>query len=261
MSTLAERRKADKREVKTVERYRDTDYIKEVIEGEGTMIKEIPQVKAAFKSCPRDQDFLEIVHKAMYGTIGKQDVRRKEIMAFKGFKGKDDEATNDLADKKKKFLSQQTYVALIEMCRLFCLAGAAKTKTKEKYAEEIVKFLEKPGSTKIVVTPKDKVAIVEEEEEDEEPTPKKKPTTRAKKTEEKKKTTKKEAKATPKKGGKKEKEAKATPKKTAAKKEKEEKKATTPKKTTKKEEEKKPKTPAKKETKKGCCRAKKEAKK
>ena len=35
-------------------------------------------------------------------------------------------------------------------------------KTKEKYAEELIKFIEKPGNTKPVVTPKDKIVDLPE---------------------------------------------------------------------------------------------------
>ena len=83
MSTIAERNRDAKRERKQVARYSNTDFEKPVIEGEGKPLREIDEVKAAFKSCPRDHEFLEIVHKALYGTVGKQDERRKKIMKQK----------------------------------------------------------------------------------------------------------------------------------------------------------------------------------
>lgn len=246
MATLAESRKNNKRSVQPIERFTTKDYEKELIEGEGIALGDIPEIKTTFKSMKRVSDMAEFVHLVLYGTKGQQDMRKKQIMAFKGIKGKDEEETKEILERKKKYLEKQRFANLVELCRLFCLAGAAKEKTKEKYAEEIVNFLEKPNKDHIVVTEKEKVVQIEEEEEEvEEPTPKRKPTTRAKKAETKKevkkpakKTTKKETKATPKKGGKKE-DKKATPKKTAAKKAETKKaKTTTPKKTTKKTEEK-----------------------
>ena len=251
MATLIERRKTNVRERKEVPRYSNTDFEKKVIEGEGQVLREIPEIKAAFKSCPRDVDFLKIVHKTLYGTDGQQDVRRKEILSFKGVKGENEEETIQILERRRKFLEKQTYAALIEMCRLFCLAGAAKEKTKEKYAEEIIKFIEKPGNTKPVVTPKDKIAeIAEPIEEVEEEKPKKKPVTKAKKTE-------KKGKATPKKESKAKKDKKETPKKKAA-----EKKETPKKKVTeKKETPKKPKATEKKEKTTPAKKEKKTAKK
>ena len=252
MATLIERRKTNVRERKEVPRYSNTDFEKKIIEGEGQVLREIAEIKAAFKSCPRDVEFLKIVHKTLYGTDGQQDVRRKEILSFKGVKGENEEETIQILERRRKFLEKQTYAALIEMCRLFCLAGAAKEKTKEKYAEEIIKFIEKPGNTKPVVTPKDKIAeIAEPIEEVEEEKPKKKPVTKAKKTEKKgkaaakkeskaKTAAKKDKKETPKK---KATEKKETPKKKVAEKKETPKK---PKATEKKEKT----TPAKKETKK-----------
>ena len=243
MATLLERRQANKRERVAVQRYSDASYEKPVIVGDGKKLVDIPEIKAAMKTWTKDDDFHRIVHKALYGTEGTQEKRKKDIKEFQGIKGETEEETKAILEKRKEFLERQTYAALIEMCRIFCLAGAGKEKTKEKYAEEIVKFLEKPGSVKIVVTEKSKLADIAEPVVEEEEKPKKKPVTKAKK-EEKAKTPKKEAKkekketkATPKKGGKKEKaetpkkkatttpkkegkkETKATPKKTAAKKE------------------------------------------
>ena len=256
MATLAERRKADRRERKEVPRYSNTDFEKKPIEGEGQILREIPEIKTAFKSCPRDVEFLKIVHKTLYGTEGKQEVRRKEILSFKGIKGENEEETMTILERRRKWLENQTYAALIEMCRLFCLAGAAKEKTKEKYAEEIIKFIEKPGNTKPVVTPKDKIAeIAEPVEEVEEEKPKKKPVTKAKKEEKEKKgkkeskgkkeTPKKKTTATPKKSDKKE-----TPKKKVSEKKVVEKKETPKKPKVEKKDKKEKETPKKKEGKK-----------
>lgn len=217
MATIGARKALENRERKQIVRYTDTDYQKEVIEGEGKMIKEIAEIKSVMKTMKKNQEFLEIVHKALYGTVGRQEVRRKEIMRFKGIKGKTEEETKEILEKRAAYLAKQKYAVLIEICRIFCLAGASKTKTKEKYAEEIVKFIEKPGETKHVVTEKDKVAHIEEEESEEEVVVKK-PVTRAKKEEEKKKGKKAAKKETKKKEVKKETKKKEV-KKTAGKKE------------------------------------------
>ena len=242
------------RERKTVERYSNSEYEKKPIEGEGKILKEIPEIKEAFKRCPRDIDFLKIVHKTLYGTEGKQETRRKDILKFNGIKGENEEETKTILERRKAWLERQTFAALIEMCRLFCLAGAAKEKTKDKYAEEIVKFIEKPGEKKPVVTLKENIVDIPEPVEEVPEEVEKKPKKKAAKKEEKKgKTTKKESKGkSTKKDSKKE-----TPKKTKKESKKEDKKekTKTPKKDNKKDAkkpkvEKKEKETPKKENKK-----------
>ncbi|EMD49119.1 hypothetical protein KM1_151020 [Entamoeba histolytica HM-3:IMSS] len=168
MSTLAERRKQSPREKKTIIRYKNSSYNKETIEGEGKALKEIPEIASVMKGIKKASDIAHLIHKVLFGTPGSVEERKKDIMSFKGLKGNTEAETIELLEKKKQYLEKQKFVDLIELCRLFCLAGASKEKTKEKYAEEIVEFLKKPGDVKVVVTERDKVANVEEESEEEE---------------------------------------------------------------------------------------------
>ncbi|EDR24120.1 protein DEK, putative [Entamoeba dispar SAW760] len=185
MSTLAERRKQSPREKKTITRYKNSSYDKETIEGEGKALKEIPEIASTMKGIKKASDIAHLIHRVLFGTPGSVEERKKDIMSFKGLKGNTEIETTELLEKKKQYLEKQKFVDLIEICRLFCLGGASKEKTKEKYAEEIVEFLKKPGDVKIVVTERDKVANIEEELEEEED--KKKPIKKQIKKEEKEK--------------------------------------------------------------------------
>ncbi|ELP90043.1 protein DEK, putative, partial [Entamoeba invadens IP1] len=200
-------------------------------------LSEIEEIKATMKSIHKGSEKAILIHKVLYGSIGSEATRRTDIMDFSGIKGENATETKELVEKKEASLAKLSYADLIEVCRVLCLAGASKEKTKEKYAQEIVKFMQKPGNTKPVVTATEDVAHVEESEEEEEKKPKK----------------------TAKKGKKEEKEEK--PKKSAKKetKSKKEEKEEKPKKTTKKETKKEAKTP-KKDEKKPAKKEEKEAK-
>jgi len=201
-------------------------------------LKEIPEIKEVTNGLKKTNDIVKLIHKLFFGTEGSADVRKKEVMQFNGLFADDEDKLKELIEKKKNFLKNQKYVDLIEMCRLFCLAGAAKSKGKDKYADEIISFMKEPGKVKVVVTEKAKVANVEESESEE--SEEKKPKTKKSKESKKatKKQVKKESKKETKKGAKKEKkekeEKKEEKKPKATKSDKKGKKETKPKKETKK---------------------------
>ncbi|EMD45624.1 Hypothetical protein EHI5A_055560 [Entamoeba histolytica KU27] len=213
MSTLAERRKQSPREKKTVERFSESTTQSIIFNGEGKALGDIPEIVNVMKGVKKTSNTAILLHKVLFGTSGYADVRKKEIMSFNGIKGNSIYETEYLIEKKRQYLEKQTFVNLIEICRLFCLAAASKEKTKEKYVDEIIKFMKKPGDVKIVITEKNKVAVVNEPEEDEEKEEEKKPKKPIKKEEKEKKTSKKEAKKETKKSSKKENEKKKTSKK------------------------------------------------
>ncbi|EAL49797.1 hypothetical protein KM1_069740 [Entamoeba histolytica HM-3:IMSS] len=213
MSTLAERRKQSPREKKTVERFSESTTQSIIFNGEGKALGDIPEIVNVMKGVKKTSNTAILLHKVLFGTSGYADVRKKEIMSFNGIKGNSIYETEYLIEKKRQYLEKQTFVNLIEICRLFCLAAASKEKTKEKYVDEIIKFMKKPGDVKIVITEKNKVAVVNEPEEDEEKEEEKKPKKPIKKEEKEKKTSKKEAKKETKKSSKKEDEKKKTSKK------------------------------------------------
>ncbi|EKE37521.1 hypothetical protein ENUP19_0259G0047 [Entamoeba nuttalli] len=214
MSTLAERRKQSPREKKTVERFSESTTQSIIFNGDGKALGDIPEIVHVMKGVKKTSNTAILLHKVLFGTSGYADVRKKEIMSFNGIKGNSIYETEYLIEKKRQYLEKQTFVNLIEICRLFCLAAASKEKTKEKYVDEIIKFMKKPGDVKIVITEKDKVAVVNEpEDDDEEKEEEKKPKKPIKKEEKEKKTSKKETKKETKKSSKKEEEKKKSSKK------------------------------------------------
>ena len=242
MSTLQERRRESKREVKPVDRFTDSTFEKEIIPGDGKKLSEIPEIVSTMKGLKKANDMIIKIHRIFFGTQGTLDSRKKDVMSFSGLKGKDQDETDEIVEKKTQQLLKMKASDLVELCRLFCIAAASKTLQKEKYVDELIKFITKPGSVKVVVTEKDKVAQIEDEEEEEEVEEKK-----PKKTAAKKETKKAAPKKQTKKASQKKETKKAAPKKeekkpAAEKKEKKPKKAASEKK-----EEKKP---AKKEAKK-----------
>ncbi|KAL7716702.1 Protein DEK [Entamoeba marina] len=215
MKTVAERNRENGRDRKKVELYSNSAFNKSILDmaGDGKKLSEIPEIAKTMKGLKKASDTTIMIHKILYATKGGLEDRKKEIMNFSGLKESTVLKTEELIKKKQQYLEERLKLSeLVEVCRIFCLAGASKVKTAKKYAEEIVEFMKKPGKTNPVVTAKDKVAdVIDEESSEEEPVKKpRKPAADKKKTNKKgSKTEDKKTKKTDKKSDKKTKTEKA----------------------------------------------------
>ncbi|KAL7715327.1 Protein DEK [Entamoeba marina] len=200
MRTVGQRNRESGRDRKKVELFSSSLYNKSITDmvGDGKKLSEIPEIAKTMKGLKKASDTTIMVHKVLYATKGNLEERKKRNYELR---------------KKQQYLEEKLKLSeLVEICRIFCLAGAAKVKTAKKYAEEIVEFMKKPGKTNPVVTLKDDVAdVIDEESSEEEPVKKpRKPAVDKKKTNKKgSKTEDKKTKKTDKKSDKKTKTEKA----------------------------------------------------
>ena len=120
---------------------------KELTEGHGTKLKDIPAVCKSIKTYPASSYhyFLESLHHVLYGFAGTNSNRRQHILNFSGFP-LDDEVSRQR--KRKQLLSNAKYThdrcfMIKKFLEILCIDCAGVNK-KEELIELLLDFLFDP---------------------------------------------------------------------------------------------------------------------
>ncbi|XP_051227868.1 DEK domain-containing chromatin-associated protein 1 [Lolium perenne] len=142
------------RERKTVERYaeltpRSTSAKKTtvILQGPGTMLKEIPNV--SFKLSKRKSDeVLQSLHTIMFGKKSRVHFLKRNISQFSGFVWieNEDKQRTKVKDKLDKFNKEK----LLDFCEILDI-NVKGTLKKEEVSAKLLEFLESPCITRDVV--------------------------------------------------------------------------------------------------------------
>ncbi|KAF4521573.1 hypothetical protein B566_EDAN001293 [Ephemera danica] len=124
--------------------------VQTVPQGEGTPLGEIPHIEANIKKA--DKDVLKLLHRVMYGRVGKATTIRKFIRQFNGFDLKE----KSELQKKQVILAKSDTKHLRDICKLLCIINAGST--REAKATSVMNFLKKPENMKPEKGPKEKKA-------------------------------------------------------------------------------------------------------